>query len=173
MKKALLLMFWTVVLIALTACESSKYFNLQLQSQALKEPLNISAAEGDRFGAIYYQTDTEKTYLPNKADSEKKTSYGTLYQFKMTDGRTVTLNVEKHDTDYLLQLTADKNDDILKWGINIKASDNEYFTGLYERTVDGNQKNSWKKGVTEAMDLRGQEVEMLIKPTLGIYSPSK
>ena len=171
MKKLLVWMSWAVMLLILTACQSSPYFNLELKSQVLKEPVKISGAADGRFGAIFYQVDTLKTYLPNKADSEKKTSAGTLYQFKMEDGRTVSLYVEKQGDDYLLHLTADKHDDILKWGVNIKAADKEYFTGLYERTVDGNQKNSWKKGVKEAMNLRGQEVEMLIKPTLGIYAP--
>ncbi len=171
MNKFLLLSAVVVFFLSLTACQSSKYFNLELTSDALKEPVKISAANGDRFGAIFYVADSQKHYLPNKAESHKSLSDGSEYQFKMQDGRTVTLKVNKEGDDYILTLSSDKNSDITRWGINIKAQKVEFFSGLYERTVDGNQKNSWKKGIKEAMDLRGQEVDMLIKPTLGIYSP--
>ena len=171
MSRFLSLLLGVILLFSLVSCESSKYFNLELKSDAMKNPLKITAADGDRFGAFFYETAAGKTYLPSKADSQNKTAEGASYQFKMKDGRTVTLNMKTQGSDYILHLNADKSDDILKWGVNIKAVEGEYFTGLYERTVDGNQKNSWKKGIKEAMDLRGQEVEMLIKHTLGIYAP--
>src|SRR5450756_3120534 len=37
--------------------------------------------------------------------------------------------------------------------------------------VDGPQQASWAPGITEALNLRGQKVEFLVKPTLSIYAP--
>ncbi len=171
MKKILLLLFSGLLAFGLIGCEKSTYFSLELQSKALNMPLEITGSNDDSLGAIFYETKSGKFWLPLKADSENKTTSGTAYQFKMNDNRTITLKVEKRDADYIVHLTASNSEDILKWGVNIKAGKDEYFTGLYERTVDGDQTNSWEEGIQEAMDLRGQSVNMLIKSTLGLYAP--
>ena len=51
------------------------------------------------------------------------------------------------------------------------ASGDEYFTGLMERTVDGDQELSWAPGIKEAMNLRGQVITMIVKPTVSLYCP--
>ena len=51
------------------------------------------------------------------------------------------------------------------------ARPDEFFTGLFERTVDGGQRESRRPGISEALNLRGQAVDMLIKPTLSLYCP--
>jgi len=40
-----------------------------------------------------------------------------------------------------------------------------------ERVVDGPQAASWAPGRKEAMNLRGQKVEMILKPTTSVYAP--
>jgi alpha-D-xyloside xylohydrolase len=55
--------------------------------------------------------------------------------------------------------------DIVKWGLAVDADTNEYFTGLMERVVDGPQQNSWATNLTAAMNLRGQKVDMFVRPT--------
>ncbi|HHD63955.1 MAG TPA: glycoside hydrolase family 31 protein, partial [Desulfobulbaceae bacterium] len=106
-----------------------------------------------------------------------KTETGMIYKFKgQCEGiKTVTLRVERRGQNYLFFLsatpTADDGEEILRWGINFRADADEFFTGVFERTVDGNQKKSWEEGIKTAMNLRGQEVEMLIKPSLGLYAP--
>src|SRR5882672_2104811 len=40
-----------------------------------------------------------------------------------------------------------------------------------ERVVDGPQQASWAPGISAAMNLRGQKIDMLVKPTTSIYSP--
>jgi len=42
---------------------------------------------------------------------------------------------------YNLSLTADPSDDVIKWGIGVSVTEDEYLTGLFERTVDGDQKS--------------------------------
>ncbi len=55
--------------------------------------------------------------------------------------------------------------------MSIEAAAGEYFTGVMERVVDGPQQRSWAPDVTAAMDLHGQRVEMLVKPTTSVYAP--
>ncbi|MGN6554691.1 MAG: glycoside hydrolase family 31 protein, partial [Verrucomicrobiota bacterium] len=59
----------------------------------------------------------------------------------------------------------------VKWGVAVQADDSEYFTGLMERVVDGPQQTSWAPDIKEAMNLRGQKVDMILKPTTSVYAP--
>jgi hypothetical protein len=40
-----------------------------------------------------------------------------------------------------------------------------------ERVVDGPQQASWAAGIQAAMNLRGQKVDMILKPTTSVYAP--
>lgn len=51
------------------------------------------------------------------------------------------------------------------------SAKDEYFTGIMERLVDGPQQLSWAPGRTETLNLRGQKVDMILKPTISIYAP--
>jgi alpha-D-xyloside xylohydrolase len=89
----------------------------------------------------------------------------------MAEGRIVTISVRPQGNDFNITLKAQPNSDITRWGLSIESTVGEYYTGLMERVVDGPQAKSWAPGITEAMDLRGQRVEMIIKPTTSIYAP--
>ncbi len=58
-----------------------------------------------------------------------------------------------------------------KAGIALALKPGEALFGLLERTIPGNQALSWKPGVSRGLDLRGLEVPMVVRPTLGIYEP--
>lgn len=48
----------------------------------------------------------------------------------------------------------------------------EVLSGLTERVVaTESQEDVWRPGRTEVLDLRGQRVEMFVRPTLGLYKP--
>jgi alpha-D-xyloside xylohydrolase len=87
------------------------------------------------------------------------------------DGRKVTVSLKPKGDNFIIKFNATPNEDIIKWGFAIDAKRDEYFTGLMERVVDGHQRKSWAPGITEAMNLRGQKVEMIIKPTTSVYAP--
>ena len=89
----------------------------------------------------------------------------------MSDGRSVNLSITPDGQNSEVSLTAEPDSGILKWGLAIGASTNEYFTGLMERVVDGPQDASWAVGLTNALNLRGQKVEMILKPTMSVYAP--
>lgn len=87
-------------------------------------------------------------------------------------GRTVTVAVQREDGNhYGIRLSAEPSDDIVRWGFALESAPEEYYTGVMERVVDGAQEASWAPGITEAMDLRGQRIEMLVKPTTSVYAP--
>jgi alpha-D-xyloside xylohydrolase len=86
-------------------------------------------------------------------------------------GHKLTILVQPQGSNFNLSLTAQPNTDITKWGIAIDSTPNEYYTGLMERVVDGPQAKSWAQGIQEAMNLRGQKVDMIVKPTTSIYAP--
>jgi alpha-glucosidase (family GH31 glycosyl hydrolase) len=83
----------------------------------------------------------------------------------------VTIAVEPQGDDFAIRVSAQPDDGILKWGLSISAGEEEYFTGLMERVVDGPQQASWAPGLQSAMDLRGQKVDMIVKPTTSVYAP--
>ena len=162
---------------ALPGCSTSDFFSFDMQSDNLDKPLRVVGDSKKGIGAIFYETEDKICWLPSKPMATAKTETGMIYKFKgQCEGiKTVTLRVERRGKNYLFFLsatpTADDGEEILRWGINIRADADEFFTGVFERTVDGNQKKSWAKGIKEAMNLRGQKVEMLIKPSLGLYAP--
>src|SRR6476646_3666332 len=86
-------------------------------------------------------------------------------------GHKITISIQPQGSNFNLSLTAQPNTDITKWGIAIDSTPNEYYTGLLERVVDGPQAKSWASGIQEALNLRGQKVDMIVKPTTSIYAP--
>jgi len=86
-------------------------------------------------------------------------------------GHKITILIQPQGSNFNLSLTAQPNTDITKWGIAIDSTPNEYYTGLMERVIDGPQAKSWAQGIQEAMNLRGQKVDMIVKPTTSIYAP--
>ena len=87
------------------------------------------------------------------------------------DERVINLTATPRNGNFDIRLGAEPANDIVKWGMMIDSRREEYYTGLMERVVDGPQAASWAPGIKEAMDLRGQKVEMIIKPTTSVYAP--
>jgi alpha-glucosidase (family GH31 glycosyl hydrolase) len=92
-------------------------------------------------------------------------------RIRTVDERTVTLSVKPEKGGFVVRMEARPDTGIVKWGLSIDALSHEYFTGLMERVVDGPQQASWKPGIREAMNLRGQKVDMILKPTTSVYAP--
>jgi len=163
--------------LAVSGCGNSQYFVYTIQADNLDKPLHITGDPTRGIGGIYYETEDEKCWLPAKPEATATTETGVIYKFKgACEGvKRITLQVEKAGGDYVFSLSAtpsaDDGEEIIRWGINFEADTDEFFTGLFERTVDGRQKNSWDKGIETAMNLHDQTVEMLINPSLGLYAP--
>lgn len=119
---------------------------------------------------IYYETATGKVEI--SAASLKAGKDGRAgVDVKTADGRTVTIRSVPKGDNFDLQFSASPSEGITKWGFTIDSLPDEYYTGLMERVVDGPQQASWAPGITQAMNLRGQKIDMIIKPTTSVYSP--
>jgi len=125
-----------------------------------------------RIAGVFYETANGRKALPRMTLPNLRgvRAKREAYELNFSD-RTVTITLQRTGTNYEFSLSATPDSDILKWGIAIASDKNEYYTGLMERVVDGPQRASWEPGLKAAMDLRGQKVEMIIKPTTSVYAP--
>ncbi len=128
----------------------------------------------DEAGSIGLEREGEIIWLKGKPEKIKNGEGITTFKWNTDTGGSIELTVSEvpGEIDFYLKYTnpgSDKKPD--RWFINIAAGKNEYFTGAFERVVDGNQANSWKPGITTAMNLRNEIVEMKVRYTVSAYSP--
>lgn len=122
-----------------------------------------------KLDGLFYETAAGRVSLPDSFVAEaQKNGRGKV---EMPDGRTIRVAVDREERNLEFKLSAQPNAGIRMWGVALAANTNEYFTGLMERVVDGPQQDSWATNITTAMNLRGQIVNMLVKPTMSIYTP--
>src|SRR6185503_4516572 len=126
-----------------------------------------------RIVGLFFETAAGRTALPPLMP---RTGAGGSWTGATTlpDGRDVRVSATRRSGAsgrYALVITARPDADIIRWGFAVDAAADEYFTGLMERVVDGPQQRSWAPGITAAMNLRGQRVDMLVKPTTSVYAP--
>ena len=147
--------------------------SLVLQSNVLApDPTDIKD-RSLRIDGIFYETEAGRVILPATFTEGKSGVSNKPWeaQSKTVDGRVVTISVTPQANDFAIRIFAKPDAGILKWGLSVSANENEYFTGLMERVVDGPQQASWTPGLETAMNLRGQKVEMIVKPTTSVYAP--
>jgi len=124
-----------------------------------------------KLDGLFYETAAGRMVLPVIPFTRAPDSLGQQAQTNMPDGRRVTITVKPDGNDFSLRLSAEPDADILKWGLAVAADPKEHFIGLMERVVDGPQSNSWSSNILAALDLRGQKVDMILKPTTSVYAP--
>jgi alpha-glucosidase (family GH31 glycosyl hydrolase) len=126
-----------------------------------------------RLDGVFFETKQGRTYLPAQLtyDGSPLKGSGFLNQAQMPDGRKVSLSVKQENRNFLIRLQAQPDTGIVKWGLAVDALPDEYYSGLMERVVDGPQRASWAPDLKSAMDLRGQKIEMIVKPTTSVYAP--
>src|SRR5262252_502393 len=168
MMKKLLLAFLSLFLLLTTAAAQRPN-----EATLLLASGNLTPNEPLRLSGLFYETAQGRIILPAALTANVgpiRTS-GWFKQLDMPDGRKVSASVMPQGQHFIIHLTAQPAADIIKWGLAIDARADEYYTGLMERVVDGPQAASWAPGRSEAMNLRGQKVEMIVKPTTSIYAP--
>lgn len=124
-----------------------------------------------KLDGLFYETAVGRNSLPAQLSTGTKTGKPFQHEIKTQDGRTITLSFQSQGKDYIVRLGARPDTGIIRWGLAITANTDEHFTGIMERVVDGPQEASWAPGRTEALDLRGQKVDLVLKPTLSVYAP--
>jgi alpha-glucosidase (family GH31 glycosyl hydrolase) len=144
---------------------------LVLDSPELAAPLRIAPDAGGAKGSMFYETASGVHWLRGEP-AEQKAGHGYFRGAWTTEsGGKITVAVDVDGSDYLLKMAQSGGEPVTRWGFNLPAGPDEYFTGLMERVVDGPQSRSWAEGVSVALDLRGERVEMVVRPTLGLYAP--
>lgn len=126
--------------------------------------------------SLFFQTQTGRTFvhletLPRTLHAPDTVGATNEQSITMKDGRVVRLCIESQSNGEVFRMEAQPDNDLVGWGLYLRATPDEYFTGLMERVVDGPQQASWATNITAAMNLRGQKVDMLIKPTTSVYAP--
>ena len=89
-----------------------------------------------------------------------------------TDRRNATIRLLPGPEETLrVTFSVDSKGEFEKLSVSLRVGVDEGFYGLMERVVQGSQGCSWKPGMTEGLDLRGQIVDLYTLPTVSIYAP--
>ena len=148
--------------IKITAHSEDDFPEIRIKNDAGKDIVICAASPSS--GSIGYKKNGVVTWV--RGEPSRSRQDGDVFTWDAGEGSQVKMYVTRvnDDMDFRLSLAGAK-DTADKWYINIKAEDNEYFTGLLERVVDGHQDLSWQEGISTALNLRGEFIEMKIKPT--------
>ena len=132
---------------------------------------NIIFESTDSIGAIGFKLNGELIWVTGQPDISPIDEKNTIYEWK-NNSRVVIMRTEQKGNDLMMtfRLQSDTGQPAA-WFINTKSTPNEYYTGIFERVVDGSQNESWKKGITASLNLRGQRVDVKLKPTVSAYAP--
>src|SRR5262245_55162841 len=121
---------------------------LQAQQVTL-ESANL-ATKSLVLSGLFYETAQGRTLLPAQLIGNARVSTRAWRrEMRMPDGRNVIARVVPQAQNFVLQLSAQPDTGIVRWGLVIDARDSEYYTGLMERVVDGPQAASWAPGRSE------------------------
>jgi alpha-D-xyloside xylohydrolase len=153
------------------AVQSEQQAVIILRSKSLLPEGQGAESRVLKLDGLFYETARGRTVLPAQATAAMKKEGQLESQTKMADGRVVNILVKPDGKNFVLRLSAQPDSDIIKWGLAVAAARDEYYTGLMERVVDGPQAASWAPGRQETLNLRGQKVDMILKPTTSIYAP--
>lgn len=132
---------------------------------------DIQIAAGDASGAIGFQLEGEVHWLKGTPDVASQSETGTSYRWKAGD-QTVILSIRDMEKEKELTFRLeDSGQQPSAWYLNTVATPEEYFTGIFERVVDGGQNKSWAEDLTTGLNLRGEKVDVKLKPTVSAYAP--
>jgi alpha-glucosidase (family GH31 glycosyl hydrolase) len=152
------------------AAQTTPGTSLRLPSTELRDDKSVTRG-ALRVHNLFFETSLGRTSLPTETINVGNAGTSTNRTFTLSDGRKVNVAVAATDGAFEVSLSSEPAEGVVGWGFSIEAGRDEYFTGLMERTVDGPQQASWAPGIKPAMNLRGQKVDMLLKPTTSVYAP--
>jgi len=126
-------------------------------------PASGSASPGQlRLSGFFIEIDGKRVELPAQIAKGEA---------RLADGRVVKLSISPGGDNFGVKLTANPATGVTKWGFAVEAGSQEYFTGVMERVVDGPQQLSWAEGQDHVLNLRGQKIDVILKPTTSVYAP--
>jgi alpha-D-xyloside xylohydrolase len=171
------LLFAGTALTLINGCAGNRATSSASDSRAVLtlRSKNLTATANDqtlKLDGLFYETAQGRfAFPPFSLDVQQGSNVTLSNQTVMPDRRSVAVRVKNEGDNFSIQFSAAPSNDIVRWGLAVEARGDEYFTGLMERVVDGPQQASWSPGRKEAMNLRGQKIEMILKPTTSVYAP--
>ncbi len=154
-----------------SASNSAASAVIALPSKSLAPFGSGAEARALRIDGLYIETLQGRASLPGSLIATPQKNGAIEGQATMPDGRVVKLSVVPDGDNFTVHLSAQPSAGISKWGLSIESGKDEFFTGIMERLVDGPQQLTWSAGRTEVLNLRGQQIDMILKPTLSVYAP--
>ncbi len=95
-----------------------------------------------------------------------------LRVYRTVDGRRAEIRIGSGpEGSVRLEFAVTPKGEFEKLGVEFEIGSAEGFYGLMERVVQGAQGASWAPCMTEALNLRGQIVDLYTLPTVSIYAP--
>ena len=180
-KQIRIIFYLIIAFLVLNACTSAGKIDISLSAENKFPVISISNPSGKDViinpasstkGSIGFQKDGLINWVKGMPSIQNIVN-GENYIWGINSGTKIKLQAVRENDDLSLQLSlvneASETPD--KRYINFKAGEDEYLTGLFERVVDGRQNLSWQEGIKTAMNLRGENVEMKLKPTVSAYAP--
>ncbi len=124
-------------------------------------------------GSIGFEKNGNIIWLKGMPEIKNSGNISFDYIWKISNDQTAVLEANKvnEDINFKFSVSAEGKEPATKWILNLGADEDEYFTGAMERVIDGSQFLSWKKGLTTALNLRGEKVGIKLKPTASAYAP--
>ena len=152
-----------------------------VQVQVTAEPFAVAfsykgkdlTALSSKGGPAFYLVKDDGTRVTlTGAPKVSQTADAETYTFATSDGRTASVELKPVQEDAVqVRFLVDGKTSSELLGADFGVTADEAFYGLMERTVQGPQDDTWRPGITEGLDLRGQEVELYLRWTLSVYSP--
>ncbi len=154
--------------IAVSNVGSDSYTELQILNPYGSE-LKFTASGNS--GAIGYQLDDATFWIKGTPEINLVSSTEKNYQWE-NDGKEIILHIVEKEKEVELTLKLEGSESQPSaWVLNLAADSDEYFTGAFERVVDGKQTESWAEGIATGLNLRGEKVDVKLKPTVSAYAP--
>lgn len=97
---------------------------------------------------------------------------GRILVYRLEDERQVRISLMPGaELSTVLRIDVDGKVRAERFSLGFTVGEEEGFYGMMERVVQGDQELSWRPGMTEALDLRGQRFEHIVRFTISVYSP--
>jgi alpha-D-xyloside xylohydrolase len=173
----------SLIMVILNSCNQTRMVNItvsEINDFAVFEITNphgqdviIQPVSNDT-GSIGFEAGGKIFWLTGEPNQTERSDEITTFIWDINVEDKVKLQIASGNNEINFQLSLVTQDSLKKpekWFININATDDEYFTGAFERVVDGGQGNSWRTGLETALNLRNEKVEMKVQPTVSAYSP--
>ena len=143
------LLFLPAFLLIFAALAYSQTGGIDLPSKYLSSGKQIRTVSG-----LFYETFAGRNFLPPDIVAKAKKGGSLRSSAKMADGREVTVSIVPDGKNFNLSFTAAPSEGIIKWGLSVDSTSDEYYTGLMERVVDGPQQASWRYRPTNRIRMK-------------------